>query len=90
LGGFAAKAELFKLTGDWRFALFGLTISPGFEANDLGFQTNADMALTGFWGGYRQNDPGPTFRRWNVNSNAWGGVSYGGERIALGGNVNGG
>jgi hypothetical protein len=90
LNGFAARAELFKLQGDWRWALFGMTISPGFEANDMGFQTNADMALTGFWTGYRNDDPGHGFRRWNGNINAWGGTSYGGERISLGGNINGG
>ena len=90
LTGYAAKAELFKLQGNWRFALFGLAISPGFEANDLGFQTNADLALTGYWAGYQQYEPGPVFRRWNIGTNAWGGTTFGGERAALGGNVNGG
>lgn len=87
--GHAAKAELGKLQGDWRYMLFGMTISPEFEANDLGFQTNADMAVGGFWLGYQQNDQGKMFRRWNVGSNGWGGTTYGGERLALGGNVNG-
>ncbi|MFW6206102.1 MAG: DUF5916 domain-containing protein, partial [Gemmatimonadota bacterium] len=90
LSGFSAKAELWKLQGNWRFALFGMSISPGFEANDLGFQTNADLAMTGFWAGYQQYEPGEIFRRWNIGVNAWGGTSYGGERVALGGNVNGG
>jgi hypothetical protein len=67
-----------------------MTISPGFEANDIGFQTNADMALTGYWVGYQQYEPGKIFRNWNLGTNGWGGVSYGGERISLGGNVNGG
>jgi hypothetical protein len=89
LNGVSAKAELYNLRGNWRFATFAMTVSPGFEANDLGFQTNGDMALTGFWGGYRQYEPGELLRRWNIGINGWGGVSYGGERIALGGNANG-
>ena len=90
LGGMSAKAELFKLQGNWRFATFLMTVSPGFEANDMGFQTNADVALTGYWVGYQQYEPGKIFRNWNVGTNAWGGTTYGGERVALGGNVNGG
>ena len=90
LTGFAGKAELFKLQGNWRFALFGLTSSPGFEANDLGFQTNSDIMMSGFWAGYQQYEPGKIFRSWNLGTNAWTGRSYGGELLALGGNVNGG
>ena len=89
LDGFAGKMELAKLQGDWRYQLFAMTVSPGFEANDLGFQTEGDMALTGFWTGYSENDPGEVFRRWNLGMNGWTGANYGGERIALGGNVNG-
>ncbi len=89
LEGFSAKAEFGKMQGDWRFMLFGLTVSPGFEANDLGFQTEGDMALAGFWTGYSENDPGKVFRRWNIGVNGFGGVNYGGDLIALGGNVNG-
>jgi hypothetical protein len=90
LSGYAAKAELFKLQGNVRFALFGMAISSGFEANDLGFQTNADMAVTGYWLGYQNFDAGRWFRSWNVGTNGWGGVNFGGDRLALGGNVNGG
>ncbi|MFP4623923.1 MAG: DUF5916 domain-containing protein [Gemmatimonadota bacterium] len=88
--GYAAKAELGKIRGDWRFALFSMTISPEFEANDLGFQTNSDLAMGGLWTGYSENDPGEVFRRWNIGFNGFGGANYGGDRIALGGGVNGG
>ena len=90
LHGFSAKATVMKLQGNWRFAGFTMTTSPGFEANDLGFQTNADMMLGGYWLGYQQYEPGEIFRNWNIGINGWGGSTYGGERIALGGNVNGG
>lgn len=90
LAGWSAKADLFKLQGNVRFALFGMAISPGFEANDLGFQTSSDMAVTGFWAGYQKYDAGRWFRNWNVGTNGWTGVDFGGDRLALGGNVNGG
>ncbi len=90
LSGTAGKVELWKLQGDWRFALFGMSISPGFDANDLGFQSNGDMTFSGFWTGYRENDRGPVFRSWNIGSNFWNGYTYGGDRVSLGGNVNGG
>ncbi len=90
LSGFAAKAELMKLRGKWRFAAFALTQSPGFEVNDLGFQQNSDLAITGFWGGYHQYEAGNLFRSWNINVNGWTGYTYGGEHVALGGNVNAG
>ncbi len=90
LAGFAAKGEVFKLQGSWRFALFGVASSPGFEANDLGFQTNADLALGGWWIGYQQYDQGKHFRSWYAGHNFWSGVNFAGERMALGGNVNGG
>ena len=90
LTGFAGKMELFKIQGNWRFGIFGQTESPGFEANDLGFQTNSDLVMGGFWGGYQQYEPGQIFRRWNIGTNGWTGRTFGGELIALGGNINGG
>ncbi len=90
LAGSAAKMELWKLQGDWRFALFGMTLSPEFDANDLGYQRNGDMIFSGFWTGYNENDAGPVFRSWRVGMNGWNGSTYGGDRIDLGGNVNGG
>ncbi len=88
--GLASKVEFGRIQGDWRYMVFGMGITPEFEANDLGFQTNADLALGGFWGGYRRNEPGPHFRSWNINMNGYGGTTFGGERVAAGGNVNGG
>ena len=88
--GFASKVEFGKIQGDWRYMLFGMSITPEFEANDLGFQTNADMALGGFWAGYSHNEPTSHFRRWNLGVNGYGGATYGGERVASGGNINGG
>jgi hypothetical protein len=90
LEGFAAKTELFKLQGNWRFALVGVATSPGFEANDLGFQTNADLAVGGWWVGYQQYEQGRHLRSWYAGHNLWTGATFAGERVSLGGNVNAG
>jgi hypothetical protein len=90
LEGYGTTAELWKLQGNWRWAFLGRLVSPGFEANDLGFQTGADQAIGVYWIGYQQYEPRGSFRSWNIGHNAFAGVNFGGERIALGANVNGG
>ncbi|WP_419162536.1 DUF5916 domain-containing protein [Candidatus Palauibacter sp.] len=75
--------------GNWQYGLFGETRSPGFEANDLGFQQNADQHTGAAWLSYQQFRPQGPFRSWGLNSAAWSGWNYGGERLFLGGNVNG-
>jgi hypothetical protein len=43
LNGFAGLTRLAKGAGDWVGEVITSVISPGFEINDLGFQTRADM-----------------------------------------------
>jgi hypothetical protein len=91
LSGFAASLRYEKFGGSrWRYGLYGHARSPGFEMNDLGFQRTTDWALQGGWLGYQVNQPGRWYRMWNVNLHNWAGVSFGGERQALGFNSNGG
>jgi len=75
--------------GNWRGTLLSEWVSPGFEANDLGFQRQADIWRNVLWIAYRELDPGKVFRRYNINLNAWNFSSFGGERLATGGNING-
>ncbi|MGH7481941.1 MAG: DUF5916 domain-containing protein [Longimicrobiales bacterium] len=90
LAGWSAQLELAKLGGGhWRGASAAQAISPGFEVNDLGFQTNRDLLVHAAFLGYDQYEAGDMFRRWNVNLNGWHGYTFGGERVMLGGNVNG-
>ncbi|MEJ2217313.1 MAG: DUF5916 domain-containing protein [Gemmatimonadota bacterium] len=88
LSGFGGVADFSKIKGNWRYTLFGQTESPGLELNDMGFQSNSDLMVYGFWGGYQQYEPGNVFRRWSVNINGWDGYTYGGEHVSLGGNIN--
>jgi hypothetical protein len=90
LSGFAASLRYEKFGGSrWRYGLYGHARSPGFEMNDLGFQRTTDWALQGTWLGYQVSQPGRWYRQWNLNLNNWAGVSFGGERQALGFNSNG-
>jgi hypothetical protein len=75
--------------GHWRGSVNSTWVSPGFETNDLGFLRQADTWRNSAWVGYREFEPGKVLRRYNLNVNAWTFLTFGGERWATGGNVNG-
>ncbi|HSJ23818.1 MAG TPA: DUF5916 domain-containing protein [Longimicrobiales bacterium] len=90
LSGWAASAQMFKTGGGhWRAAGIVNVRSPGFEVNDLGYQQSADQALQVIYVGYDQFRPTTRFRRWGIHMNQWTGTNFGGDLIALGGNING-
>ena len=76
--------------GRWRIAGGALWRSPGFEINDLGYLRQADQIMDYIWVGYRINNPVGIFRSVNINSNVWQGWNFGGDRLFMGGNINGG
>lgn len=90
LNGWMAIAEFMKTGGHWNYGIFTNAKSPGFEVNDLGFQRDADFGIGALWLSYSQYEPGPLFRSWRINANQWSGVNFAGDRVARGGNVNGG
>lgn len=90
MSGWAGKVELFKMGGGfWRWGTILNAKSPGFEPNDLGYQRESDLILHAVYVGYDHYTPSGKLRRWNLNLNAWHGWSFGGERLATGGNLNG-
>ncbi len=90
LAGMAGQVEVGKIGGGhWMFLTALHAISPGFEVNDIGFQTQRDLIEHVGWVGYQQYDPSWIFRRWQLNANVWHGYDFGGDRTSLGGNVNG-
>jgi hypothetical protein len=90
LQGTAASLELLKLSGGhWRWGSGVSARTPGFEVNDLGFQQAADQIQHGGFIGYDQFKAQGPFRNWGLFVNGWHGWTFGGERIALGGNING-
>ncbi len=71
LGGRAAQLGLTKLAGrHWRGSIGYQEVSPGFEANDLGYQRHADVRNLAERIEYRENRPGPIFRNWRVRGYA--------------------
>lgn len=90
MNGWAGKLELFKMGGGyWRWGTTASAKSPGFEPNDAGFQRESDMVLHAGFIGYNHYNPTERLRSWNLNANGWHGWTFGGERVATGGNVNG-
>ncbi len=76
--------------GNWQFFTGVLWRSPGLELNDIGFLKQADRIMHYIWVGYRMNKPKGFIRRANFNINQWQGWNFGGTRLFLGGNINGG
>ncbi len=76
--------------GRWRAAVGALWRSPGLELNDLGFMRSADQIMDYIWIGYRINNPVGIFRRISINGNLWQMWDYGGDRLNVGANINGG
>ena len=90
LNGWAGKLEFFKVAGGfWNWGITATAKSPGFEPNDLGFMRESDLILHAGFVGYNHHTPTEKLRRWNLNMNGWHGWSFGGERLATGGNLNG-
>jgi hypothetical protein len=84
LAGYAFRASINKIAGLWRWEFMTNGVSPGYEVNDLGFQTNADRVALETTLGYEQTRRGRYFLNWNVYATpemAW---NYGGDRIHTG------
>jgi hypothetical protein len=89
LAGYYAMAMFEKQAGAWTGRIGGGMASPGYEVNDLGFQTGADRILFDTHLQYNQTRPGRHFRSWGV----WGGPNgiwnYAGEHLLDNTNING-
>jgi len=60
--GFAGRVSVNKQRGGWKFNSALGVISPGYEVNDLGFQSNANVINGHVEGGYWWNTPSRWFR----------------------------
>lgn len=89
LAGWGGQLVFGKLAGPhWRAMLAAQVQSPELEVSPLGYLPSADAQTVVAWGQLRGDEPGETFRQWQVNVNAWGTRTFGGESKGLGGNVN--
>ncbi len=92
LEGYAGALSLAKTGGrHWLGSLTFQTTSPGFEVNDVGFQSRADVRALSTFLQYRENRAGRRFRSYTVYGFTNHARNFGGDRVfdayALAGNV---
>jgi hypothetical protein len=66
LSGYWAELALARRRGRWVSSATLMRLSPGFEVNDLGFQTMADRHGVNFYHEYQQNKPIGIFQNFSV------------------------
>ncbi|MEJ2215457.1 MAG: DUF5916 domain-containing protein [Gemmatimonadota bacterium] len=80
LAGYTGRISISKDAGlHWRGNARVSATSPGFEANDLGYQRDADRASASASLRYEENRPGPVFRQWNIDGGPDATWNYGGD-----------
>jgi hypothetical protein len=85
LDGYAAALALAKQGGGhWRGSFAVEAVGPGFEVNDLGFQSRADSRSMSASLGYEENQPGKRLRSFGLFSFAGHQWNYGGDHIYQG------
>ncbi len=91
LAGAALMFDIGKNGGThWHYSTGGDVRTPGFEANDLGFHSNADYLIQFAHVDYREDKPGRRLDNWRLNLNQYSVSDFDGDLASVGGNVNGG
>ena len=80
LAGWNAAVGVSKDEGSTNFAVGASASSPGWEINDLGYQTRSDRIALKLWVGHRWTRPGKVFRVASATANANLGWNFGGDR----------
>ena len=89
LSGHAGAVNFNKISGErTRGNSFIGFKSPGFDVNDLGFQSRADDISISNWFQVRDDKPGKYVRNRNINFNQWAGWNFDGDLRFSGANVN--
>jgi hypothetical protein len=89
LDGYATGIFFNKRAGGRTIGNIGVDMfSPGFEINDLGFQSKVASKSQWSWLQYQWKTPRKLYRQGNVNFNQWANWSWDNIRTELGGNVN--
>jgi hypothetical protein len=81
LSGWAGRLYINKQKGNIVFNAAVGAMSPGFEANDIGYHTRGDLINGHVEAGYRELQPGRTFRTWTVTASYYRNYDFGGNRI---------
>lgn len=81
LSGWAGRLYLNKQKGNVVFNAALGAISPGFEANDMGYHTRGDVINGHVEAGYRTFHPGRLFRNWTVTASYYRNYDFGWNRV---------
>jgi hypothetical protein len=85
LSGLSAGGRVERLAGGfWRYGVAGRMVTPGFDANELGFHTDSDYGRAHTWVGYQHFRATAGLREWVAWWNGWSAWSLGGERVETG------
>lgn len=90
LAGYYAMMDFTKQAGAFGAKVAVAAASPGYEVNDLGFQSASDRVIVDTNFGYTQPNPGRYLRRWDVRGSPDAVWNYAGDRVftEVNGNVN--
>ena len=81
LSGWAGRLFLNKQKGNFIFNAALGAMSPGFEANDLGYHSRGDVVNGHLQAGYQSFHPGPVFRTWYAEATYFRNYDFGGNRV---------
>ena len=84
MNGIAGKVNFRKVRGNWRWAFGGVTRSPGFEINDIGYMQRTDFNGLFAWLGYSNYIPGNFFRYYAISTQVWRYFNYSATPIGEG------
>lgn len=89
LNGLSADVSFSKGGGATNWALGASTTTPGYEVNDLGFQTRVDRISAAAFLGHRWTKPGTVFRYSSVGISGGPSWNFGGDNISNSISLNG-
>lgn len=89
LFGYQARLAVGKQAGLLRTNVDLLAISPGYEVNDLGFETEAGRLKASFGGGVQHTRPAWHLRNWSLIGTTAFVWNYAGDRIGTEAGING-
>ena len=81
LGGYYAMVDLAKQAGAFGAKVAMAASSPGYEVNDMGFQSASDRLIVDTNFSYNHPDPGRIFRQWDVRGSPDAVWNYAGDRV---------
>jgi hypothetical protein len=88
LSGWSGSLGFARVQGGYVYGVSAAATSPGFEINDLGYQTRADRASTSAYATRRWTRPGRLFRRADLGVGASASWNHAGDRLSTSASVN--